>query len=100
MEAAGNGRGGKADGRPGTIESETGFDQLLERLRGVVERLEAGSLGLEDSLLAFEEGVSLARRGSAILDDAEHRVEQLVRERDGSERVVPFAPREEGDGQR
>jgi len=52
---------------------------VLERLRGVVERLEQGQLGLEDSLKVFEEGVVLARKGHALLEAAEKRVELLTR---------------------
>ena len=78
-------------------QTEGGFDQIVERLRAVVDRLEAGSLSLEDSLAAFEEGVALTRRGAAILDAAERRVEVLTRGSDGSERVVPFA-QTEGEG--
>jgi len=69
---------------------EIGFDVLLERLRGVVEKLEAGSLSLEESLAAFEEGVGLARRGATILDQAEQRVEVLSRGEGGAERVAPL----------
>lgn len=56
------------------------FDQLLLQLRQIVERLETGSLGLEDALKAFEEGVKLSRQGAALLDAAEHRVEILLRD--------------------
>lgn len=70
------------------------FDQVLDRLRAVVERLEHGNLSLEDSLRTFEEGISLARRGHTLLDAAEKRVELLVRG-DGGESVVPFKG---GDG--
>ena len=59
--------------------AEPGFDEILERLRVVVDRLEGGKLTLEESLAAYEEGVSLARRGHALLDRAEKRVEVLVR---------------------
>lgn len=57
---------------------EPGFDALLERLRAVVDRLEAGSLSLEQALVAYEEGVGLARQGHGILDGAEKRVELLT----------------------
>lgn len=77
--------------------SETeGFDALIDRLRGVVEKLETGSLSLEQSLAAFEEGVRLSRRTAQILDAAEKRVEILTRGEDGDERAVPFAG--PGDG--
>lgn len=78
---------------PGTKpadEPELGFDQVLDRLRQVVQRLEQGSPSLEQALLAFEDGVKLSRRGSAILDAAEQRVELLIQQEDGSERRQPF----------
>lgn len=78
-------------------DDTAGFDRVIERLRGVVERLEAGNLGLEQSLQAFEEGVRLSRRGAEILDRAERRVEMLLRGDDG-DRVVPFPAGPAGPG--
>ena len=66
------------------VDSSSGFDRVLERLRQVVARLEQGNLSLEQSLLAFEEGVGLSRRGADILDAAERRVEILIRGEDGA----------------
>src|SRR5215467_7538346 len=54
------------------------FEEILGRLRGIVERLEGGNLPLEDSLRAFEEGMELCRRGTVILDGAEKKVETLL----------------------
>jgi exodeoxyribonuclease VII small subunit len=65
------------------------FDQVLSELKAVVERLEGGSLSLEQSLAAFEDGVRLSRRAAQMLDAAEHRVEVLLRD-EGGERVAPF----------
>jgi exodeoxyribonuclease VII small subunit len=59
--------------------ADPGFDEVIERLRAVVARLEQGNLSLEDSLRAYEEGVGLARRGHELLDGVEKRVEVLVR---------------------
>lgn len=73
-------------------DEENSFDQVLDRLRQVVQRLEQGSLPLDQALVAFEEGVRLSRRGSAILDAAEQRVELLLREDDGSEKRQPLSP--------
>jgi exodeoxyribonuclease VII small subunit len=83
---------GKEAGKEAVKESgeELGFDQILDRLRQVVQRLEQGNLPLEQALKAFEEGVRLSRRGSAILDAAEQRVELLLRDEDGSERRQPL----------
>jgi exodeoxyribonuclease VII small subunit len=68
---------------------ELGFDQILTRLREVVTRLESGELSLEQSLLVYEEGVQLARRGQHLLASAEKRVEILVSASGGVE-VAPF----------
>jgi exodeoxyribonuclease VII small subunit len=68
---------------------ELGFDQILTRLREVVTRLESGELSLEQSLLVYEEGVQLARRGQQLLVSAEKRVEILVSASGGVE-VAPF----------
>ncbi|RMH39796.1 MAG: exodeoxyribonuclease VII small subunit [Deltaproteobacteria bacterium] len=78
-----------------TDTGELGFDEIVERLRAVVARLEAGSLSLEESLRAYEEGVGLARRGHALLDAVERRVEVLVKGADG-EAVERLA--DDGDG--
>ena len=75
---------------------EEGFDRVVERLRSVVEKLEGGSLSLEESLAVFEEGVLLSRRGVEVLDRAERRVELLSRSATGEGEVVPFEPEREG----
>jgi exodeoxyribonuclease VII small subunit len=62
------------------------FEEILARLRGLVDRLEGGNLPLEDSLRAFEEGMELCRRGTVILDAAEKKVETLL----GAGVTAPF----------
>lgn len=64
-------------------ESSPAFEDILGRLSHVVERLESGEIALEESLALFEEGVRLSRIGAARLDEAERRVERLLRD-DGS----------------
>jgi exodeoxyribonuclease VII small subunit len=68
--------------------ADEGFDAVLERLRAIVDKLEQGNLTLEESLRTFEEGVTLARRGHALLDSAEQRIEILVRG-DSGQPTVP-----------
>lgn len=65
------------------------FEEILTRLEGVVESLEGGEIPLEAALASFERGVSLARLGSKRLDEAERRVEVLLRDSDGT-RTRPF----------
>jgi exodeoxyribonuclease VII small subunit len=66
------------------------FDELLARLRGLVEKLEGGHVALEDGLRCFEEGMTLCRKGAEILDRAERRVEVLLSTGAGGPRTAPF----------
>ena len=59
-------------------EADPPFEHSLKRLGEIVEKLEGGDLGLEDSLALFEEGVRLARLAQSRLDAAERRVEELL----------------------
>ena len=75
---------------------EPSFEEALKRLETIVDRLEDGNLELEDALSAFEDGVKLTRRCAGELEDAERRIEELVRE--GEKWIVrPFEPSEESD---
>lgn len=56
---------------------QLGFEQALQRLTALVEKLESGRLSLEESVAAFEEGVKLTRRCEALLDRAEQRLQVL-----------------------
>jgi exodeoxyribonuclease VII small subunit len=69
-----------------------GFDRVLQRLRMVVSQLETGQLSIEESLRVYEEGIALARRAHQVLDNAEKRVELLVRDsaRNGEMSAAPF----------
>jgi len=71
------------------------YDELVERLEKLVVELEGGKLPLEKSLETFAEGVRLAREAGRKLDDAERRVEQLLRAEDGSVAARPLD--EEGE---
>jgi exodeoxyribonuclease VII small subunit len=66
------------------------FDEILVRLRALVDRLEGGNLPLEDGLRFFEEGMELCKRGAEILDKAEKRVEVLLSTAGGQPRTAPF----------
>jgi len=84
-----NGSAGTSDPREPREPGDLGFDQILARLREVVIRLESGELSLEQSLVIYEEGVQLARRGQHLLASAEKRVEILISASGGIE-VAPF----------
>lgn len=60
------------------------FETALKKLEDVVRKLEGGELSLEDSLKAFEEGVKQASFCAKKLNEAERRVELLLKHKDGS----------------
>ena len=72
--------------------AEEAYDAIVARLERVVSELEGGQLNLEQSIEKFAEGVRLARDASRKLDDAERRVEMLVRNADGELEAVEFDP--------
>jgi exodeoxyribonuclease VII small subunit len=55
------------------------FEEALEGLEAIVERLETGELPLESALAAFEQGVALSRCCAEQLEHAERRIAELVR---------------------
>ena len=71
------------------------YDKLVERLAKLVEQLEGGELSLEQSIETFAEGVRLAREAGKKLDEAEQRVEQLLRAEDGSVAARPLDEEED-----
>ena len=74
------------------------FEDCLARLEQIVSALEAGNLPLEESLTIFEEGVALARHCSRYLDEAERRIEVLVRDDAGAVTTRPLAWEPRGRG--
>ncbi len=85
----------QASGRQAQAVEES-YDAIVARLERVVSELESGQLTLEQSIEKFAEGIRLARDASRKLDDAEKRVELLVRGADGEDETVPFEPTPEG----
>jgi exodeoxyribonuclease VII small subunit len=67
------------------------FEAALARLETVVARLESGELTLAESLRTFEEGVYLSRQCAERLDQAEARIELLIRTADGEFAAEPFS---------
>ena len=71
---------------PGEID----FEVALKQLEQIVEQLEAGDLPLERSLELFEQGVRLSRDCQKRLDEAERRVEILLKDEGGGYTPSPF----------
>jgi exodeoxyribonuclease VII small subunit len=60
--------------------SKEKFEEALEKLEEIVRRMEAGEMTLEESLRAFEEGIKLSRLCAKKLDEADRRVDLLLRQ--------------------
>jgi exodeoxyribonuclease VII small subunit len=68
------------------------FEDSLNKLEKIVLQLEEGDISLEESLKLFEEGIRLSRLCNQKLDEAEKRVEILLKGQDGTLKAKPFAP--------
>lgn len=75
--------------------AEKKFETALSRLEEIVTDLEKGELSLEQSLKLFEEGVKLARLCNARLEEAEGKVEILIKDKAGNMTGKPFEDEEE-----
>ncbi|MFA4909742.1 MAG: exodeoxyribonuclease VII small subunit [Desulfobacteria bacterium] len=74
---------------------EQKFEDAVKKLESIVTRLEDGDIPLEESLKLFEEGVKLSRFCSKKLDEAEKKVEILMKDKDGRLKPQPFDVKEE-----
>ena len=72
-----------------TAKAKT-FESSLEELERIVRELEQGELPLEKSLELFEQGVKLSRECQDRLNQAERRIEVLMRDNQGRPTVKPF----------
>lgn len=71
------------------------FEKSLARLEEVVKRLESPELSLDEAMKLFEEGVKLSRDCQKQLEEAEGRVEILLKKADGKIAAEPFEPKDE-----
>jgi len=76
--------------------AEKKFEAALARLAEIVQELEKGDIPLEQSLKLFEEGIKLSRICNKRLEEAERKVEVLMKDKDGKISAQPF---EEGEDQ-
>ena len=65
-------------------EKSQTFEVSLQELEKIVRRLEDGDLPLEESLKLFEKGVRLSRECQERLNQAERRIEVLLKDEDGN----------------
>lgn len=68
------------------------FEDLLKQVEEAVRALECGKLGLEESLDKYESGMKALRQCYTILEQAEKKIQLLVKEKDGSLSAKDFQP--------
>jgi exodeoxyribonuclease VII small subunit len=77
------------------MSTEQSFESSIKELEKIVEQLEAGDIPLERSLELFEQGVRISRECQRRLDEAERKVEILLKAGDGSTTRDKFEEPEE-----
>jgi len=60
--------------------ADLGFEEALEAVESIIERIESGEVGLEDSIAEYEKGAALLKRCRATLERAEQRIRELTAE--------------------
>lgn len=63
------------------------FEEALKRLEEIVQRIEGGNLNLEEMMSLYEEGMGLSKFCMEKLNEAEHKVLQVMRGADGMPEV-------------
>jgi exodeoxyribonuclease VII small subunit len=59
------------------------FEEALKQLEAIVQKLEKGELALEESLALYEQGIHLSRLCHAKLEEAEGKIEMLLKDAKG-----------------
>jgi len=66
------------------------FEDAMKRLDDIVRELEGGTLGLDEALRTFQEGIKLSKFCAKKLDEAERKVSILLQDDSGTVRSEPF----------
>jgi exodeoxyribonuclease VII small subunit len=66
------------------------FEDALAQLDAIVEAMEAGEIGVEESIAKYEEAMALAAHCRKILEEAELRIQKIQLDAAGRSQVTPF----------
>ena len=64
------------------IMKEISFEEAMGQLQDVVQELEKGTLNLDESVKKFEEGVKLSKQCNEMLENAEKKINLLIKKDD------------------
>ena len=73
------------------------FEDSLKKLQAIVEKMERGDLPLEEAVETFTEGVRLVHYCHQKLEEAENRVQTLLKDEQGNWFPAPFDPAASGN---
>ncbi len=77
------------------MNSKENFEVSLKELEGVVKTLESGEISLDEMLALYEKGIKLTKTCTNLLDNAEQKINVLVKSRESGElEEQPFKPLE------
>mgnify|MGYP001570524983 CR=1 FL=1 len=76
------------------------FEDHLRQVEEAVKSLEGGKLGLEESIEKYESGIKALRQCYVVLEQAEKKIQLLVKEKDGSLTARDFDPADDRAGKK
>ncbi len=71
---------------------ELTFEEALRQLETIVQSIEQGKIGLQESIQQYEEGMKLIKRCRSILAEAEQKIQKLQLSEEGELVAEPFEP--------
>jgi len=71
------------DAKAASNESELTFEQAIEHLEQLIDKIESGEVGLEAALKHYEQGTELIKHCRGILNTAERRIAELTTTSEG-----------------
>lgn len=72
-------------------ENKKSFEQAVNELENIVEKLERGELSLDESIGMFQRGIELSRYCSKTLDEIEKKITILIEDEQGCIKEQTFA---------
>ncbi|WP_132304526.1 MULTISPECIES: exodeoxyribonuclease VII small subunit [unclassified Paenibacillus] len=78
--------------------NELSFEEAMEQLERIVERLESGDVPLETAIELFQEGMKLSQLCGGKLEQVERKIEVLIETEQGFQKKA-FAPMNEEKGE-
>ena len=61
-----------------SAEKPPKFEDAIAQLETIIDQIESGQIGLEESITQYERGMKLVTRCQSILDDARRRIAELT----------------------